>query len=248
MPQNTSPHDLLIATSPRSGSEWLCKWLLTSGAVGWTGEWLLMGRLPEVLKTLELQPGCSMSSIIAKLRHFRDFKTDAVSIKIMWNDFSLANHRAEQEGFQNGFIGALNNPRVVYLERRNKLAQAVSLFKARSSGKWSSAKGKTEDTEFSSSGIAFAYLGALSQNQSWKCYFKANSISPIHIYYEDFLQNPRAAIKKIFEALDVDPAVADRTEDPQKVSIQRTRNNEELMRQFVEARPDLVSPKDLENI
>ena len=90
----------------------------------------------------------------------------------------------------------------IYLRRRNKTQQAISLLRARHEGRWHSADSSNSSTnsaigEYSNQAISKAIAEIKAQEQWVERYFRASRIPPLHLYYEDIICNPSLEINKL---------------------------------------------------
>jgi LPS sulfotransferase NodH len=98
------------------------------------------------------------------------------------------------------------NLRVVYIERRDIAAQAVSLFRAQQRNFWhrrpgqaASAPAVEEHFDLPRLRVIMAELQA--EKRSWEAWFTAQGISPLRLRYEDFETDVNAALRVLAAAL-----------------------------------------------
>ena len=136
---------LLLVCAPRSGSTYLCDLLASSGKCGHPGEWIHDYNLPVFMEK------AGVSDLSRELEKFLLFvfehgtRNGVFSIKIMYTAImhllKLADRWQElgnQERLQMFLKTYFKDSIVLFLERRDKLAQAVSYYKATQSGRWHS--------------------------------------------------------------------------------------------------------------
>ena len=102
--------------------------------------------------------------------------------------------------------------RIVYLRRRDKIAQAVSYARASMSGIWRKEQEKEESSwiDYSREAIEAAERGIKAQEEQWERMFSDLRIEPLRIWHEDTLENLAAVAEGVATYLGV-------TIDPQKV-------------------------------
>ena len=140
--------------------------------------------------------------------------------KMMWNyldDFTL--RMAELPGLDNlSFNQRLEAvfPRlkIIFMRRRDKVAQAVSLWKAIQTQRWrtdsesDSEEGHADDS-FDGSydyGAIEHLLNELHRwDANWEDWFHATGREPIRIFYDEFTAGRAATIGRVLDALGVDP-------------------------------------------
>ncbi len=203
---------LLVCATPRSGSYLLSDCLLRAG-LPYADEWLtpfhLSNRkrtygkredlpLPELLKLLirnESRDGIfamkimfrQMEELLSALRHlYLDESTTAVDL------------------LDRVFSGL----RFVRVHRGDKLAQAVSLAKARQDGSWvvrtdrERASGDSVgNARYSYFAVWQAYVNLLNAEKRWDRFFAESDVRPVVVRYEDLAANRRTEVTRIFGEL-----------------------------------------------
>lgn len=88
------------------------------------------------------------------------------------------------------------NVKWVYIQRKDKAAQAVSLWRAAYSGRWHSPDSaqKRKKPRYNFRDVYVLYASILVEEKNWERYFKERAIDPFAFYYEDLLENPRKII------------------------------------------------------
>ena len=101
---------------------------------------------------------------------------------------------------------------VVYLRRRDRIAQAVSFTRAALSGVWRKEQegGDEPPIEYSDEQLEGAEREITAQEDIWARMFSDLKIEPLCLWHEDVLANPEAATKWVADHLGVaiDPAAA----------------------------------------
>ncbi len=151
--------------------------------------------------------------------------TGVFGMRLMWE--SLANLSQRLAVFHPDlacdrarFDAAFGAPLYLYLRREDKVAQAISLFKAERSGLWhrhadGSERERLEDgapPAYDPSALAERVKTAEAQDAGWAAWFARYEIEPLCLTYESLAEDPRTALAKILVALDLDPTFADRVE------------------------------------
>lgn len=148
-------------------------------------------------------------------------QTSVFGMRLMWRDFDSLN-----KGLGDLYPGlaadkarlsaAFGSPRFLHLTREDKVAQAVSRFKAEQSGLWHiNADGTERERLYPESTPAYdaqVILDLVSEceahDTAWNNWFSEQSIQPIRIKYEELAVVPQATLAKIMSALGLDPAFA----------------------------------------
>lgn len=214
----------LICTTPRSGSSLLCTLLGSTGMAG-------MRRAPLVGQEYMLE-------LVGRRDQRRDFgpldrhdlqrilqgafdrsqtPNGVAGFKLMWEQVRrltrLLAHTAKPGTFGfNDFATLLpETTRFVWLIRRDRVKQAVSLVKAVQSQCWTS----TEQERFTGFYV-FDYIALRStvkmlerHDAMWRAFFEHNSIRPLEVAYEDVVRDQRSQVQRITDHVGIPGAVAD---------------------------------------
>ena len=94
---------------------------------------------------------------------------------------------------------------IVYLRRRDKVAQAVSYARAAKSGVWRKEQESERSSwiDYSREEIEAAGRGIVAQEERWEQMFSDLRIQPLRIWHEDTLKDPAAAARQVASYLDV---------------------------------------------
>jgi LPS sulfotransferase NodH len=117
---------------------------------------------------------------------------------------------------QNKFFDSLNNaihaefPNVqyIFLTRQNKIKQAISYYRALMTGDWYIIKDSRlpkEDrfVDYNHFRIQRCYQQVSMSERYWENYFRAHSISPLRISYEDLIENYSDTFRRVLAFLDL---------------------------------------------
>jgi LPS sulfotransferase NodH len=133
--------------------------------------------------------------------------------KLMWNQLpelqSLAGEVAEFAGL--GTVELLDRlfstPRYIWVTRRDKVRQAVSLWRALQTRRWRDAGPGREPSrlEYRFEGIDHLVRRLQSEDRSWREFFSEQGLQPLTIHYEDDLErDPGPAIRGVLSWLEVE--------------------------------------------
>ncbi len=126
--------------------------------------------------------------------------------------------------------------RLVYIERGDKLAQAISLYRARATGFWTS-KYEAYLTKpvaslvFNPRAIAAALNDVVREHEDWLAILNGLGLKFLHVRYEDIVANP-SEFDRLLKHLGIN-AVADDLPKP-RLSQQRDDRNGELKALFLQ--------------
>lgn len=93
----------------------------------------------------------------------------------------------------------------MWLRRRDKLRQAISWWRAATTGQYALVPGQVaaEPPEFDRDGIGRLLWLAQASEAGWRDWFAAHSIEPLQIVYEDLVQDVDGAARSVAGFLDV---------------------------------------------
>ncbi|MFZ0706115.1 MAG: Stf0 family sulfotransferase [Candidatus Korobacteraceae bacterium] len=154
------------------------------------------------------------------------------------------NHRAAlDEYFRNYVPGyrqlddVLPNHRWVWLTRRDKILQAISLCRAEQSNVWAA----TSSTRVESDRFNYDFLEILSRlvmlltaDFIWQLYFQREGITPLAIIYEDFFENIEAQLKLLIDYLGGPCGRYSQLDITSRYAIQRTNADAAIRERFSE--------------
>ena len=173
----------ILLAEGRSGSSWLGQLTTTTGEMGISSEWLnpklleidpkqtdAKGYLAAVIAAASSENGRFAIKIFPRhLFWFADtFSVDFLTLCMEYHDVSLAR-----------------------LWRRDRLAQAVSLVKARQSGRWSSHSTKGDNAVFDRAKIIQAIHFLERSDAFWNARESITEQLPTRFIYEDLHGDPK---------------------------------------------------------
>ena len=189
----TSRPVLMIAMTARTGSSHLCSGLSSVVPVGKPTE---IFNARDTLVWEKKRRGVETFS--GFLADYVAESEDIVVFKTSWIDF---------EYFKDHVFDLFPNLRIIYLNRLDVEAQAVSLFKAVVSGLWHDspiiAKPREEvscdelEKKFDLVRICGMINSLNREKASWESYFFENEVQPARVNYESFTQDLKRALSQI---------------------------------------------------
>jgi LPS sulfotransferase NodH len=169
---------LMIAMTPRTGSTHLCAALAAGGKVGTPTEiFNTRGPVPVEKKRRRV------NSFAAYVDSFNRDPGGHFLFKTGFPDFAVV------AGIYRRIFPDL---RIVYLDRRDVIAQGVSLFRALASGTWHEAADRPAQphqdiaAKFDLAEINRLIDGLEAEKRAWKRFFAAEAVAPRKLWYEDF--------------------------------------------------------------
>ncbi|WP_254634289.1 Stf0 family sulfotransferase [Mesorhizobium sp. GbtcB19] len=181
-----------VLTEARSGSSWLASLTNATGLMGHSREWLKpshIGSGPRsydaleetVLRKASTENGCFALKVFPR--------------QLAWSkgrcgkDFLLEMRKQHDLGF-------------ITLERRDRLRQAISFYRASVSNTWTSG-GAGPGVEYSFAGISRAFFQIEQSYAFWRAYLDLSQWPSRHFVYEDLLADPQPYVEAVAELLGV---------------------------------------------
>jgi trehalose 2-sulfotransferase len=183
----------LIFFTPRSGSSWLTELLKTNG-MGEPKEWFNPNLIPKIAKRLRTR---SVDDYISAVSHAgRDKDTHVFGSELTY--FHLAILRDMAKVFKHFPI---SQTYFFYLRRRDIVQQAISLYRATSTGEFHSVQldGSPRKTaEYDSDAIEKWLRHILKQELGFHKVFLRSGITPLTLTYERMLEVGSEAVLNFF--------------------------------------------------
>jgi LPS sulfotransferase NodH len=192
-----------IAFSLRCGSTVLSE-LLSNSGVGAPTEYFQYPYEQGVFLRDEKQTGftSAFSSLVMK------YSASGIFGSKMTHD-----HRAHLDGVLRKIFpdfvtlsDVLPNHKWIFVDRRDVIAQAISLYVAERVGVWHVVAGEGraasyDRVEYDFFDILSKLMILLANNANWQLYFSTFNIVPLRLHYEDLCEDSNAVFKSIFEYL-----------------------------------------------
>jgi trehalose 2-sulfotransferase len=182
----------LLCMTPRSGSSFL------SDILGQTGS---VGIAKEHFPTSPEDPLPSWLARCASLNDaFRILQEDAPSGYFGIKGGLFQMFPLISEGV---FAGPKSIFKHLYLTRRDRVGQAISLARAVKTNEWHSSDAPAPDPDLSFEDVLFYLRYLRTMEADWETVFSALQLDPLHLYYEDLITEPASAFERIRQHLDV---------------------------------------------
>ncbi len=193
---------IVVLTMGRSGSTWLGRISNNTGVMGNNEEWLGFEHLEHPL--FRYSANRYYDEI---MRHARS-NNQRFSIKIFPRHL-----RQSQDRFGFDFIRkcmAAHEVKIVLLHRQDRLGQAVSLVRARQTGKWNSGSntGKARRNiraEYDFRSLCQAYFHIGRGYDFWRSYLGVHGLAAQKFTYEALMQDPSSYFEAMATHLQVPP-------------------------------------------
>ncbi|MEM7060155.1 MAG: Stf0 family sulfotransferase [Pseudomonadota bacterium] len=218
----------VICTSSRSGSTLLCRLLAATGVAGAPDSHFHEPSIDAWLKYYDLKPGpeCSDAQILDLI--FKAALTEGTAGTAVFGlrlqrhsfDFFAAQLAKRHPGLSKDvdtFQAEFGRTQFIYLTRQDKVEQAVSYVKAEQSGLWHMAPDGTELERLSAPQVPVYDADAIKArveelsalDAAWLDWFTSQAIEPLRITYTDLSADPVLVLRRILEALGLDPETAE---------------------------------------
>jgi trehalose 2-sulfotransferase len=192
----------IVASTPRSGSTFLCSLLWQTGVLGAPSEyWNCRKRAsPKTIGTrmMERLEASSGVDYLTKLLACRTSKNGIFGLKV---------HFAHFEEVFNGFpqvLELLAPIKFIYIERQDKLAQAVSMARSLQTGIWAFGRNRERPTISYDRDLISRCLRSLEvQRRGWLQWFATNRVEPHVVSYENLVADTAGVVSSIIDLLDV---------------------------------------------
>jgi LPS sulfotransferase NodH len=239
----------LVCSTQRSGSTLLCELLKGTEVAGVPDEYFealrasglprqprqyfeapgvadIAERLPTPVPGRPEQPG-EFEGWFKYVLQRGTSRNGVFGAKMMWNyfdDFRARVHELpglEDMSFSQALDAIFPALRIIFVRRRDKVAQAVSLWKAIQTEQW---RAEVEVDTGESERPAEYDFRALNHlvdelhrwDARWEDWFHATGREPIRVIYEEFVRSRAATVGRVLDALGVDPPERDDEKGPMR--------------------------------
>ena len=223
----------LIAMTARSGSSWLTELIAATNLAGNPEEWFnYQDNLDGILQNYPC-------------RNFSDYlkciKVDhSTSNNIFGLEASFPQLEAVLEGSSLETIFGKNFA-TIYLTRNDFIKQAISLYKAVSSGYYHTTQKNKQEIAipYDNEQIKHWILHLLRQEFFWEQFFKQNGLQPLRVTYEQLVEDPNKSVRQILLhiGVEIDDFNLPLQTQHQKVSNQKS---EEMYEQFKQRNQEFI--------
>lgn len=210
-PGSLTPHRhiLFLCFTNRSGSNLLADALHATGRLNLAGE--LLNHDQVAADTRRHGHGSFAAFLAAQMRW-----------RMIGGRFAVKIATAHLEVL--GRAGVLDQcrdtARYVFIERADRLGQAISAEIAWQTGQWSSrvtVEMAPDRLRFDAGRIAGRIAAFAEDNRGWDIFFGRNGIVPVHVLYEDLVADPARAVRAVGAALGLEGLAL----DPARLTLQR---------------------------
>lgn len=200
----------IIASVPRSGSQFLASELWKTGVLGAPCEYLFPAY--DMRPMMNRLKAISPANYIEKLLGCRTSRNGVFGMNVHIQHFSA---------FLRGYpevLDVLAPLAFVYTTRRNKIAQAVSMAKAYQTSAWTSQMKSSPSALYNRTLIETCLQDLEQQERDWEQWFASHNVTPFRVVYEDLIADRARIVQSIMELLGVED---DKPEDVELPSVDK---------------------------
>jgi LPS sulfotransferase NodH len=186
----------IVASTPRSGGSLLCAKLWQTGVLGAPSEYLGYPSSRFARRMAARLAPSSPADYLAKVLARRTSRNGVFGAKAYFKDFIEGLGKSAEE------LSLLSPVTYIHMDRRDKLAQAVSMVEALLSEGSAFTQRKGLAAPRYDRDLISKYVGLLERGRlSWTRWFEANSIVPFVVTYEDLIADQTRVVRSIVELL-----------------------------------------------
>ena len=193
MKDDDSARGYVICSEPRSGSEFLCSVLSSTGMLGKPNEYF--SKRPN----RALFAGSKAEGVADLLRRCSSANC-VYGFKIFSYQFDLTERI--------GWASSLRGLRFVSLEREDLLGQAISFVRARQTESFGAFIPEAAPPHYDGRAIRRELHRLAVAQARWKAYFARNGLRPVRLSYEAVVADPQAAANAIAGCLELPASAA----------------------------------------
>lgn len=216
----THPHaSYIICATPRCGSHLLAEALQSTGLAGKPDEYF------QANKHGQLQNEMGLISEIYGKKSLEDFRSlvlelgsgpnGVFGIILHWDYLHhVINNYQSLPQYQNLdvpelFAAIFHNPKYIWIQRRDKVRQAISWIKATKTGVWIQPKTDKsqpvpkKELRYDYYTIDFHYRRFVTAENAWAEFFKTQGIDPFVVVYEDLVDNYEQTAFQLLDYLEI---------------------------------------------
>jgi LPS sulfotransferase NodH len=217
----------IIAATPRSGSTLLCDLLSVTGVAGEPQSYYRREDIEDYARAWRVSSPDVIGSeaferaYLEAVRPAGAGKTGVFGLRLMWASVAELSARLsiihpDSLDDADRFELAFGKPLYIHLSRQDKVAQAVSLLKARQSGLWHrAADGTARERTVPPAPLIYdrdhlaGFVEELERDDAaWNSWFSRVGIEPLRLTYEGLAAEPKGALARVLSALALDATIA----------------------------------------
>lgn len=198
----------IIAATYRSGSSFLCESLSSTDLAGTPMEYFHRLNEPDIAKEDYL-------AFIRQTMSQTATSNGVFGVKLLWHHVGYLVAKARQHSEFRGpsllsyqiLSTLLSNPCYIRITRRDKLRQAISLYRARQTGVFHKRNGAdvlpAAQPVYNERAIEIYLRKCQLDDLAWQAYFQTFGIVPFVVEYETFVKKREETVKEVLAFLDI---------------------------------------------
>ncbi|APX13058.1 Stf0 family sulfotransferase [Tateyamaria omphalii] len=217
------PTAYMLCTSPRSGSTLMCAMLRDSGVAGHPKSYFHKPSLADWRAGLDLAPDTSRADIFTEATRKGRGGTDIFGLRLQRHSApfffgQLRDLHPDAATDADAITAQFGPTHYIYLHRADKVAQAVSLVRARQSGLWHrNADGSelertapAQDPHYDPVAIAQEVATLQIYDAEWETWFTSQNLTPLRLDYDNLSADPSSTLAQTLSYLGLPPGAPPR--------------------------------------
>lgn len=187
---------IVIASTYRSGSSFLSSLMWRTGCFGAPWEYF---NYESVMEYMQIRLHAeNFDDYLIKLMKCRTSASGVFSVKAHFHHFDNIVSKSRIG------VGLARKSKYLYIDRRDKIEQAVSLAKAIQTNAWISLTTARQTPLFYNFDfICACYEELQAQAMEWQHWFETHEVTPFVVTYEEIVADPKVSLRKIAENFDI---------------------------------------------
>jgi LPS sulfotransferase NodH len=188
----------VVASSYRCGSTFFCSELWRTGVLGAPAEYLNIGegRMLRDVMAMRLQASSPEDYFVKLLAH-RTSRNGVFGVKAHFHHFKPALTWCPS------MLERLAPVTYIHLNRRDRLAQAVSMARAMQTNAWTSMDGAAAMPRYDEGLIGQCLEDIGRQRLGWLRWFETSAIQPVVVNFEDLIADRVGVVRGVVELFEV---------------------------------------------
>jgi len=194
-----------VATDRRTGGTLLCTALHATGVAGYPREDL--AHWTEGLRGRSWRYPTLDEYLLAQWQQSASPR-GVYGLRLMFDHFTALCAAHGSPDWPQGWLQRVRLPLWIFLRRRDRLAQAISLYRAERSGLWwdvGEPKIGVAPVPYDRAAIEDCHERLESSDRAWQAFFAEHELRPLEIFYEDLAVDLEGQVRAILDRLGVVP-------------------------------------------
>jgi len=189
----------LIAACHRTGSTWLALKLWNRGGAG--APWEYFNEIYNLGPLATRFDAKTAREYLTALYRHRVSENGVFGVKVLAPQFPLLQMCMQEAGED------LSTFRMIFLDRRDKIRQAISYARAVQTQHWSSLTRERRAPKYDPILLKKSYVMLQKHTEFWQQVFDALGIAPLVVIYEDVEKDDESELRRIEDFLGITPSM-----------------------------------------